>query len=62
MSGASDPMAIPLENLERQFVDFGNACKSGSSPLVSGEEGLRALEVVTAVYRSCREERRVQIG
>lgn len=62
MSGASDPMAIPLENLERQFVDFGNACKSGSAPLVSGEEGLRALEVVTAVYRSCREERRVQIG
>ena len=62
MSGASDPMAIPLENLERQFVDFGNACKSGSTPLVSGEEGLRALEVVTAVYRSCREERRVQIG
>lgn len=62
MSGASDPMAIPLENLERQFVDFGNACKNGSAPLVSGEEGLRALEVVTAVYRSCREERRVQIG
>ena len=62
MSGASDPMAIPLTPFERQFLDFGEACKTGRAPLTSGESGLHALEVVSGVYQSCREERRVAIG
>ena len=62
MSGASDPMAIPLTPFERQFLDFGNACKTGTKPLVSGEEGLRALELVLATYQSCREHRIVELG
>src|SRR5688572_10578465 len=33
-SGASDPMAIPLTPFERQFRDFGEACRSGRKPLV----------------------------
>ncbi len=53
-SGASDPMAIPLEPFERQFRDFGEAIAKGRQPAVSGEEGYQALEVVEAVYRSCR--------
>ena len=53
-SGSSDPMAIPLEPFERQFRDFGEAIVQGRKPLVSGEEGYRALEVVDAIYRSCR--------
>ena len=53
-SGASDPMAISLEPFERQFRDFGEACKTGRKPLVAGEEGVEALEIVDAVYRSCR--------
>jgi len=53
-SGASDPMAISLAPFERQFLDFGEAIRTGRPPLVSGEEGYRALEVVTAVYESCR--------
>lgn len=53
-SGASDPMAIAVDSFERQFVDFGDAIKAGRAPLVSGEEGCRALEVVDAIYRSCR--------
>lgn len=61
-SGASDPMAIPLTPLERQFRDFGEACRNGMAPTVSGEEGLKALELVQSVYQSCREERRVVIG
>lgn len=61
-SGASDPMAIPTLPLERQFLDFGNAISSGKSPLVSGEEGYRALEFVQAVYRSCREGQKVVLG
>lgn len=58
-SGASDPMAISLEPFERQFRDFGEAISKGRAPLVSGEEGLHALEVVESVYASCREGRKV---
>jgi len=53
-SGASDPMAISLDSFERQFRDFGDAIATGRQPLVPGEAGLRALEVVAAIYTSCR--------
>ena len=48
-SGASDPMAISLTPFERQFQDFAKACKSGTKPLVSGEDALRALTLAQAV-------------
>jgi UDP-N-acetyl-2-amino-2-deoxyglucuronate dehydrogenase len=53
-TGASDPMAISVTAFERQFLDFGEAIRSGRPPLVSGEEGYRALQLVDAIYRSCR--------
>lgn len=62
MSGASDPMAISLTPFERQFRDFGDACKTGRKPLISGEDGLRALEFVLGVYKSCREGQKVVLG
>ncbi|HEX8984964.1 MAG TPA: Gfo/Idh/MocA family oxidoreductase [Bryobacteraceae bacterium] len=61
-SGASDPMAISLEPFERQFRDFGDAIKQGRKPLVSGEEGCQALEIVDAVYRSCRTGEKVVLS
>jgi len=61
-SGASDPMAISLEPFERQFLDFGDAIRDGRKPLVSGEEGYRALELVDAIYRSCRTGAKVVLG
>ncbi|MCC7157408.1 MAG: Gfo/Idh/MocA family oxidoreductase [Bryobacterales bacterium] len=62
MSGASDPMAIPLTPFERQFLDFGDAIKNHRTPSVSGEEGYRALEVVLSVYESCRTGQKVTLG
>jgi predicted dehydrogenase len=62
MSGSSDPMAIPLTPFERQFTDFGNAVKNRTTPLVSGEEGLKALEVVLGVYESCRSGQPVRLA
>jgi UDP-N-acetyl-2-amino-2-deoxyglucuronate dehydrogenase len=53
-SGASDPMAISLEPFERQFRDFGEAIEKGRKPMVAGEEGYQALEIVDGIYRSCR--------
>ena len=61
-SGASDPMAISLEPFERQFLDFADAIATGRKPLVSGEEGCQALEVVDAIYRSCRTGEKVTLG
>jgi UDP-N-acetyl-2-amino-2-deoxyglucuronate dehydrogenase len=61
-SGASDPMAIPLTPIERQFQDFGRAIQTGKQPLVSAEEGYKALELVLSVYKSCREGQKVAIG
>jgi len=53
-SAASDPMGVPLEPFERQFLDFGDAIRNGRRPAVAGEEGYEALQVVDAIYRSCR--------
>ena len=61
-SGASDPMAISLAPFERQFRDFGEAIAEGRKPLVSGEEGYQALELVDAIYRSCRSGDKVALG
>jgi UDP-N-acetyl-2-amino-2-deoxyglucuronate dehydrogenase len=61
-SGASDPMAISLEPFERQFRDFGEAIAKGRKPLVAGEEGYQALEIVLAAYRSCRTGENVVLG
>ena len=61
-SGASDPMAISLAPFERQLRDFGEACKAGRAPSISGADGYRALQMVTGIYQSCREGRRVAIA
>jgi len=60
-SGASDPMAISLTPFERQFQDFAEAICNGGKPLVGGEEGYQALEIVDAVYRSCRTGQKVSL-
>jgi UDP-N-acetyl-2-amino-2-deoxyglucuronate dehydrogenase len=56
-SGASDPMAISLEPFERQFLDFADAIRNKRKPLVAGEEGCDALEIVERIYSFCRSSR-----
>ncbi len=53
-SGASDPMAISLEPFERQFLDLADAIRNKRKPLVGGEEGCDALELVERIYNECR--------
>lgn len=60
-SGASDPLAISTVPFERQFLDFGEACRTGGKPLVSGEEGYRAVELVTSIYASCALGEKLQV-
>jgi predicted dehydrogenase len=52
-------MAISLEPFERQFLDFAAAITEGRQPLVPGEAGYQALEIVDAVYRSCRSGQKI---
>lgn len=61
-SGSSDPMAIAVTTFERQFQDFGEAIQNHRDPLITGEEGYRALEVVLGIYEACRGRRRVELG
>lgn len=60
-SGASDPMAITTKSLEIQLKDFGEACTAGRTPLISGTDGYRALQIVTSVYDSCKEGTSIKI-
>jgi UDP-N-acetyl-2-amino-2-deoxyglucuronate dehydrogenase len=60
-SGASEPMAIALTPFERQFADFGDACRSSRSPGCSGIDGYRALQLVRGIYTSCAEGRPVKL-
>lgn len=62
VSGASDPMAISTLPFERQFLDFGEACRTGRRPLVSGIEGYRALQLVTCIYTSCAKNCSVSVA
>jgi len=61
-SGASDPMAISLEPIKRQFLDFGNAIATGAKPLVAGEEGYAALQLVLGIYESARSGQQVRFS
>ena len=60
-SGASDPMAISLTPFERQLADFGEACRERRASSSSGVEGYRALQLVRAIYESCREGEKVRV-
>jgi UDP-N-acetyl-2-amino-2-deoxyglucuronate dehydrogenase len=61
-SGSSDPMAISLASFERQFQNFAESIHERVEPLVNGLEGLRTLEIVLAIYESCRENTSVRIS
>jgi len=60
-SGSSDPMAISVTTFERQFLDFAEAIRTGREPLVNGEEGYRALDLVLGVYEACRKGRPISL-
>lgn len=56
----SASMKSEVANHRRQFQDFIGAIREERPPLVDGEEGLKALEIVLAVYRSAREKKLVE--
>ncbi len=54
-------MAISVLPFERQFLDFAKACETGAKPLMTAEDGFRALQLVSGIYDSCRSNLPVDI-
>jgi len=46
----------------RFLEDLARSIRTGSPPAITGEDGLRALEVVEAIYRSAQTGRAVQLA
>lgn len=59
--GASDPSAISFAGHQRQLQDFIKAIKTGSKPLVDGEEGRKSVEIILAIYKAAWTGKRVEL-
>jgi predicted dehydrogenase len=58
--GAADPSAISHEGHRRQFVDFIDAVRHDREPFVNGEEGMKSVAIILAIYESARTGRAVR--
>ncbi len=59
--GASDPGAISLDGHRAQIEDFASAIRDHRPPAIPGQEGRRAVELITAIYRSSKENRAIEL-
>ena len=55
-AGANDPKAINFLGHQRNFEDVVQAIENGGAPLVSGEEALKPVKLINAIYRSARDK------
>ncbi|MCI0621459.1 MAG: Gfo/Idh/MocA family oxidoreductase [Acidobacteria bacterium] len=60
-NGASDPMALDINGHRRQIEDLIEAIRQDRPPMIDGTEGLKALELVLAIYRSARDKVLVEL-
>lgn len=54
--GANDPSAINFEGHRLNFEDVVQAIEAGRQPLVTGQEALKAVKVITAIYESAQND------
>jgi UDP-N-acetyl-2-amino-2-deoxyglucuronate dehydrogenase len=59
--GVADPMAIRTLGHQHQIEDLMEAIHSDRVPLVSGEEGRKAVAIVLAIYKSAQTGTQVEI-
>jgi UDP-N-acetyl-2-amino-2-deoxyglucuronate dehydrogenase len=60
-NGASDPMALDISGHRCQMEDFIAAIQQDRAPMIDGSEGLKALALVLAIYRSAQEKMLVEL-
>ena len=56
-----DPAALAGASHRLQFIDMINAIQEDREPLVNGEEGLKPLKLIFAIYQSARTGQPVQL-
>ncbi len=59
--GASDPMQLDITAHRDQIAEFVEAVSAGRMPTIDGAQGLKALEIVLAVYRSADTGKLVEL-
>ncbi len=60
-SGSSDPMAISYHLHRKQIQGILESIANNEEPEVNGEEGLRAVSLIEAVYQSSKEKKVVRL-
>jgi predicted dehydrogenase len=60
-AGAADPKAIDASWHGRNLQDFCDAIRLGQPLRVDGQEGRRAVELITAIYRSAQSGQAVEL-
>lgn len=60
-SGAADPSNIGHANHKIVIQDMIDAVKEGRSPMVDGAEARKAIEVITSLYSSSKQEKLVYL-
>lgn len=59
--GASDPKAIGWHGHRKVFENVIDALKNGTTPSITGEEARKSVALIEAVYKSSREQRRIDL-
>lgn len=60
--GDTNSPAISYVNHKAQFEEIVRAFIAGRDPLVTGEEGLKSLQIVRGIYDSSRTGERIRLG
>lgn len=61
-TGATQTWGTNAVGYRRQYADFVEAVRTGREPVVTGEDGRNAVEIITAAYEADRTGRAVQLG
>lgn len=59
--GVADPAAISHYGHRMQMLDFINAIKTDSEPLVNGIEGRKSVAIVSAIYKSAATGKKIAL-
>jgi predicted dehydrogenase len=60
-TGAADPAAISGNPHRLQILDMINAIRENREPTVNGEEGLKPLKIILAIYKSAKTGQPVRL-
>ena len=61
VSGAADPTNIGHLNHKKVLEDMVTAIRENRAPMIEGSEARKAIEVITAMYRSSKEEKLIYL-